>query len=73
MKPKYQKNLKNYAVFSGIAVQMVVTIWLGNKLGLWLDAKYPNEGEWYTKGITMLAVFLSIYSVISRVNKLNKK
>lgn len=74
MKPKIQSNLKNYAIFSGIAIQMVVIIWLGSKLGEWLDIKYPNEGNWYTKGVTMFAVFLSMYSIIKRaINMSNKK
>ncbi|MCT4663869.1 MAG: AtpZ/AtpI family protein [Flavobacteriales bacterium] len=71
-KPKIQKNIKNYAVFSGIAIQMAATIWLGNLLGKWLDGKFPNEGEWYSKGITLLAIFLSIYSIIHQVNKMSK-
>ena len=62
--------LKNYTKFSGIAIQMCLTIYLGNLLGKYLDVKIPNEEDYFTKGITLVAVFLSMYLVISQVIKL---
>ena len=65
-----KKQLKSYAKFSGIAVQMCLTIYLGNLLGKYIDGEFPNDGEYYSKGITLIAVFLSMYMVISQVTKL---
>lgn len=65
-----KNQLRSYAKFSGIAVQMCLTIYLGNLLGKYLDGKFPNEGEYYSKGVTLFAVFLSMYLVISQVTKL---
>ena len=46
------------------------TIYLGNLLGIWLDQKYNME-VWESI-ITLLAVFISIYLVISQVLKISK-
>jgi len=50
---------------------MGVTIWLGNLLGKWLDAKF--EKEFWTSTITLLAVFMAMYLVISQVLKMSKE
>lgn len=65
-----KSQLKNYAKFSGIAVQMCVIIYLGNVLGKYLDVKIPNNEEYFAKGVTLFAVFLSMYLVISQVIKI---
>ncbi|MGB0870457.1 MAG: AtpZ/AtpI family protein [Flavobacteriales bacterium] len=74
---KDQKNnshMRAYARFSGIAVQMVITIYLGSLLGDWLDGKYGNPTDrWYYKGVTMLAVAIAIYSVIKQVTNFTNK
>ncbi|WP_408041870.1 AtpZ/AtpI family protein [Tenacibaculum litopenaei] len=67
--PKSQLN--KYIRFSGIALQMGLTIYLGSLLGKWLDTKFPNEGELYTKICTLAAVFGAMYSVIRQVTKLS--
>tara|TARA_R110002050_G_scaffold221441_1_gene357334 strand:+ start:135839 stop:135994 length:156 start_codon:yes stop_codon:yes gene_type:complete len=51
---------------------MGVTIWLGAKLGKWLDVQYPNDKGWFTIGITLLAVAISMYHLITQVNRFNK-
>lgn len=68
-----KKQLKNYARFSGIAIQMLAIIYLGSLLGEWLDGKYPNENELYTKICTLAAVFLAMFSVIMQVTKISNK
>lgn len=69
---KRRKQLKNYAKFSGIAIQMLVTIYLGSLLGEWLDGKYTNGNELYTKICTLAAVFLAMFSVIVQVTNFSK-
>ena len=59
--------------FTGIAFQMGGTIYLGSLLGEWLDGKYPNETELYTKICTLVAVFGAMYSVIKQVTKLTNQ
>ena len=68
-----KKQLKTYARFSGIAIQMLVIIYLGSLLGEWLDGKYPNENEMYTKICTLVSVFLAMASVIIQVTKISNK
>ncbi|WP_299005263.1 AtpZ/AtpI family protein [uncultured Tenacibaculum sp.] len=62
--------LNKYIRFTGIAIQMGLTIYLGSLLGEWLDQKYPNDSELYTKICTLAAVFGAIYSVIRQVIKI---
>lgn len=68
-----RKPLNKYIRFTTIAFQMGLTIYLGSLLGEWLDTKYPNEGELYTKICTLVAVFLAMYSVIQQVTKISKE
>ncbi|MGB3142857.1 MAG: AtpZ/AtpI family protein [Maribacter sp.] len=62
--------LRAAASLSSIAIQMGVTIYLGNLLGEWLDAKFQKT--YLEDTITLLAVFLSIYLVIKKVMAMNK-
>lgn len=70
-KNKEKKALKNWAVFSGIGLQMGATIFLGNKLGIWLDGKF--ETTFLETTLTLVAIFLSMFLIIYRVNRLNKE
>lgn len=67
---KEKKALSKWARFSTIAVQMGVTIYLGNLLGLWLDQTFITT-HWEPI-ITLIAIFLSMYVVIRGVNQINK-
>jgi hypothetical protein len=69
-KPSKNNGLRNAAKLSGIAIQMGLTIYLGNLLGVWLDAKY--DVTYWENTCTLLAIFLSLYSVIVQANRLNK-
>ncbi|WP_027076583.1 AtpZ/AtpI family protein [Maribacter antarcticus] len=66
---KDNKDLRNAARLTGIAIQMGATIYLGNFLGSWLDGKF-DKTFWETT-CTLLAIVLSIYSVIKQANRLN--
>ncbi|TLP80781.1 AtpZ/AtpI family protein [Maribacter sp. ACAM166] len=74
MKPQKPRDnsqlLRSAASLSSIAIQMGVTIYLGNLLGEWLDFKF--EKTYLEDSITLLAVFLSMYLVIKKVMALNK-
>ncbi|WDF67984.1 AtpZ/AtpI family protein [Sphingobacterium oryzagri] len=62
----------NWLVFTGMPIQMGVTIYVFYRLGAWLDTRYAVEGGWWMKGLTMLGVVLSMYQFIRQVNYLNK-
>ena len=64
-----RKPLKNWAVFSSIGLQMGLTIFLGNKLGAWIDVRY--QLNFLEETLTLVAIFASMYLIIRRVNKLN--
>jgi len=72
-KNKQKKEYNKYIRFSSIALQMGLTIYLGSKLGEWLDIKFNNENQLYYKVITLLAVFLAMFSVIRQVIKITNK
>lgn len=67
-----KKPHNKYLRFSGIAMQMGLTIYLGSKLGEWLDSKYINEHQMYTKICAIVTIFASIYSVIKQVKNMSK-
>lgn len=67
-KPKKQHN--PFIRFTSIALQMGLTIWLGSVLGNWLDNIYGNSNQFYFKTITLIAVFIAMYSVIKQVVKI---
>ncbi len=67
------KPISKYLKFTGIAIQMGITIYLGSLIGEWLDGKYPNDNELYTKICTLLFVFGAMYSVIKQATKLTNQ
>jgi len=69
--PKSKKKgaLRNWAVFSGIGIQMGLIIFLGNVLGKWLDGKFTTS--FLETTITLIAIFAAMFSVIYRVNRFN--
>jgi len=61
--------LQTAAKLSGVGIQMGITIYLGNLLGIWLDQKYNTS--FLEISLTLLAIFLSTYLLIVKANKLN--
>lgn len=55
--------------FSTIAIQMGLTIYLGNLMGGWLDTTFQKT--FWEPTVTLAAIFLSMYVVIRGVNKMN--
>lgn len=70
-KKKEPKKIPRFARLSGIGLQMGVTIFLGAYLGKYLDAKYPMDKKWFTIGLTLFAVAISLYNILRQVNKIN--
>lgn len=67
-----QKKPNKWLILINIPIQMGIIIFAFASLGQWLDQKYPNQEQYYTKGITLLGVFLALYNVYRQVNTLNK-
>ena len=70
---RQDKNHNKWLVLISLPIQMGVVIFLFSWLGGWLDEKYPNSNDWYTKGLTLAGVFLSLYYLIRQVQNLDKK
>lgn len=70
---KNKQGLKSYVQFSGVALQMGATIFAGAYGGKYLDAKYNVEDKWFTIGLTLGAVALSLFNVLRQVNRLNEE
>jgi F0F1-type ATP synthase assembly protein I len=70
---KGPKKTPKFARLSGIGLQMGATIFLGAYLGKYLDAKYPMDKKWFTIGITLFAVAISLYNVLRQVNNINSE
>lgn len=66
-----QKKPNRFVRLSGIGIQMAATIFLGAFLGRYLDDKYPMEKKWWTIGLIIFAVAISLYNVLKQVNRLN--
>jgi membrane protein DedA with SNARE-associated domain len=67
--PKSKKSLNKAIHLSGAGLQMGVTIYLGFLFGSWLDTKF--ELNFLTETITLLAIFLAMYSLIKQATKIN--
>ncbi|WP_438972561.1 AtpZ/AtpI family protein [Polaribacter sp.] len=66
---KAKKPLHKALQLSGAGLQMGATIYLGYLLGKWLDAKFQTT--YLEQSITLLAVFLAMYSLIKQAQKIN--
>ena len=68
-KDSQKKPLNKAMQLSGAGLQMGLTIYLGFLLGEWLDVKF--EKNFLTETVTLIAVFLAMYSLIKQANKIN--
>lgn len=64
-----KKPLHKALQLSGAGFQMGVTIYLGFKLGEWLDLRL--ETSFLTITITLVAIFLATYLLIKQAQKIN--
>ncbi|MGB0933053.1 MAG: AtpZ/AtpI family protein [Lishizhenia sp.] len=73
MEDKSRNNVDAYLRFSGLAIQMGVTITAGALFGKWLDEKQGNQTPVWTLILVLFTVFGSLYLVIKEVIRLGKK
>jgi F0F1-type ATP synthase assembly protein I len=69
--PKKQHN--KWLILINISIQMGIVIFLFSYLGKWLDEKFENSSNNFTKIATLIGVFLALYNVIRQANQLNKE
>ena len=68
-KPEPRKANK-WLVLINIPIQMGLIIFLFYKLGEWLDNNHPSDKIYYSQLLTVVGVFIALYSVIKQVNRL---
>jgi membrane protein DedA with SNARE-associated domain len=73
MKENEINERKKWSSWIGVPFQMVATIFVGYWLGAWLDEKYEVERQWWTVGLTLFAVLVSLYQLIRQIQGLDKK
>jgi membrane protein DedA with SNARE-associated domain len=71
-KPKKKNQLHKYLALTGIAFQMGITIYLGAYFGKKLDLHF-NTNKTYTLLLTLFALGVSLWSVISQLKRINDK
>ena len=70
-KPK-PNNTRRFLQFTSIPFEMFIIIFIGYKIGDWLDQKYPNEYSLYTLIGTLSAVLIAMIYIIRRIQKISK-
>ena len=72
-KPNKKKQLNKYLQLTGITFQMGITIFLGAYFGKKLDAYYQNSTKTFTIILTLVALLIALYSVVTQLKKINEK
>ena len=72
-KPQKKKQLNRYIHLSGVGLQMGITIYLGAYFGKWLDEHFQTSKKPFTIILTLLAMVISIWSVLIQLKKINDK
>lgn len=65
------KSKPTFINYSGLGLQTVLIIGLGAYLGSLLDDKYQLDKNWFTLGLILLSVGLSMAYTIRTLNKWN--
>jgi F0F1-type ATP synthase assembly protein I len=66
-----KSQLKNWAIFTGIAFQMGSTIFICAWIGKKLDERYPMEKNWFTIGFVLFGLVASVYVVLKQLKRYN--
>ena len=68
---KNQKKQPNkLLLFSGLAFEMGITIYICAKIGNWLDYKYPNTKNYFTLSLVVFGFVASMFLLIKKLQKL---
>ena len=67
---KQKKRPKSWAVLSGVAVQMGVSLYFASRAGKYLDAQWET-GRTFTLIIIMLVLFANMYALVKYLDRFN--
>ena len=70
-KNKNQKPHNKWIALSGAGIQMGIIIFLSAYAGDKLDAYFQTQTAWFTLGLVLFGIFISLYLFIKQVNNLN--
>ncbi len=70
---KKKKQLHKFIRFSGVGVQMGVTMYLAAYFGKKLDAYYGHEKKIITLVFVVVGLVASLYSLLAQVKKIQDK
>jgi F0F1-type ATP synthase assembly protein I len=70
---KKKKQLNKYVSLASIPFQIGSVVYVGSYFGKILDLKYGFVKTPWTLLLTLLAMVVSVYSVIQQLNRLNKQ
>jgi membrane protein DedA with SNARE-associated domain len=68
-----KKQLNKYLQLTGVAFQMGITIYLGVYFGKKLDVYFQTSNKTYTIILTLVALLISIWSVLVQLKNINDK
>ena len=68
-----KKQLNKYLQLTGVAFQMGITIYLGVYFGKKLDVYFQTSNKTYTIILTLVALLISIWSVLAQLKNINNK
>ncbi len=71
-KSSEEKRPNKFVALTSIAAQLGITIYLGAWGGKKLDEHYATEKPWFTIGLTMLALVISMISIVKQLNRMNE-
>ena len=71
-KRKPEKRLNKYIRFSGIAFQLGVAMYLAAYFGKKLDAYFSLEKHFFTLGLIIFTLVLSIWSITIQLKKIEE-
>ena len=63
------EGVNQYLKFSGIGMQMAITIGLFAWLGTFLDKKFQTDQPLWTAGLSLLGVFAGLYLMLKQLPK----
>lgn len=66
---KKNSQLRNWAIFTGIAFEMGGTIFICAWIGKELDERYPSNKNWFTLGFVLFGLLASIFLVLKQLKK----
>lgn len=70
-KPKKKSQLNKYIKFSGMGLQLGLTIYIAAYFGAKADAYYQNEKKICTILFVLIAFVGTMFSLVSQLNKMN--